>query len=82
MIKNGKLSNHCYLRRRRDRRNGVREKLKGGCNWVDLPHDLPPYFTVFRHYKQWRAEGTIENIMVQLHRQVREKSEKKGNGQP
>ncbi|MEM6403555.1 MAG: hypothetical protein AAF757_25570 [Cyanobacteria bacterium P01_D01_bin.116] len=27
-----------------------------------LPRDLPPYSTVFWHYKQWRAEGIMENI--------------------
>jgi transposase len=70
--------------------DGILYQLKNGCpkgyrfayNWVDLPHDLPPYSTVFWHYKQWRAEGTIENIMTELHYQVREKAEKKGNGQP
>ena len=62
--------------------DGVLYQLKNGCNWVDLPRDLPPYSTVFWHYKQWRAEGTINNIMIKLHHQVREEAGKKGNGQP
>ncbi|WP_445300614.1 MULTISPECIES: transposase [unclassified Microcoleus] len=32
-------------------------QLKNGCNCCDLPSYLPPYSTVFWHYKQWRAEG-------------------------
>ena len=47
----------------------------------DLPQDLPPYSTVFWHYKQWRELGVIEEIMTVLHGRVREKAEKKTNGQ-
>ena len=62
--------------------NGILYQLKNGCNWVDLPKDLPPYSTVFWHYKQWRAEGIIDNIMTRLHYQIRKKAKKKGNGRP
>ncbi len=58
--------------------DGVLYQLKNGCNWNDLPKDLPPYSTVYWHYKQWRAEGTIEQIMKTLHSQVREQVNKKG----
>ncbi|WP_367267963.1 transposase [Okeania sp. SIO2C9] len=34
--------------------DGVLYQLKNGCNWCDLPLELPPYSTVFWHYKQWR----------------------------
>ena len=61
--------------------NGVFYQLKNGCNWGDLPKDLPPYSTVFWHYKQWRELGVIEEIMRVLHGRVREKAEKKTNGQ-
>ncbi|WP_205127355.1 transposase [Okeania hirsuta] len=27
--------------------DGVLYQLKNGCNWSDLPQDLPPYSTVF-----------------------------------
>jgi len=47
-----------------------------------LPKDLPPYSTVFWHYKQWRAEGVIENIRDVLHEQVRQQVKKKASGQP
>ncbi|WP_417063940.1 transposase, partial [Nodularia spumigena] len=35
--------------------DGIFYQLKNGCNWEDLPKDLPPYSTVYWHYKQWRA---------------------------
>jgi transposase len=57
--------------------NGVFYQLKNGCAWADLPKDLPPYSTVFWHYKQWRAEGAWTTIMNALHGQAREQVGKK-----
>ena len=57
--------------------DGILYQLKNGCNWCDLPKDLPPYSTVFWHYKQWRSEGIIEDISFELHAQVRERIKKK-----
>ena len=58
--------------------DGVLYQLKNGCNWADLPNDLPPYSTVYWHYKQWRASGVFESIMTTLHCQLRETLGKKG----
>ena len=60
--------------------DGIRDQLKNGCNWQDLPKDLPPYSTVYWHYKQWREAGAIEKLMNVLHGQVREQVKKKQNG--
>jgi transposase len=57
--------------------DGVLYQLKNGCNWEDLPKDLPPYSTVFWYYKQWREAGSIEKLMTLLHGQVREQVKKK-----
>ena len=57
--------------------DGSLYQLRNGGNWVDLPKDLPPYSTVFWHYKQWREQGVFENIMAALHGQVREQVKKK-----
>lgn len=61
--------------------DGIFYRNKNGCNWGDLPKDLPPYSTVYWHYKQWRAEGVLDKIMEKLHAQVREKAQKNQNGQ-
>ncbi|PZD74900.1 hypothetical protein C1752_00982 [Acaryochloris thomasi RCC1774] len=55
----------------RDLIDGVLYRLKNGCNWQDLPKDLPPYSTVFWHYNQWRQAGAIEKLTTLLHEQVR-----------
>ncbi|WP_446684845.1 transposase [Cyanobacterium sp. IPPAS B-1200] len=51
-------------------------QLKNGCNWSDLPKDLPPYSTVYWHYKNWKKEGVFETVMCELHKQLREKVKK------
>ena len=62
---------------RREIIDGIFYQLKNGCNWQDLPKDLPPYSTVYWHYKQWRTEGVNEILMSVLHSQVRSSGEKK-----
>ena len=61
--------------------DGILYQLKNGCNWGDLPKDLPPYSTVFWHYKQWRNQGVIDEIRDILHCRVRSSVKKKLNGQ-
>lgn len=62
--------------------DGIFYQLKNGCNWCDLPRDLPPYSTVFWYYKQWRSDGVLDEIMDKLHSKVRLQAQKKPSGQP
>ena len=55
-------------------------RLKNGCNWEDLPKDLPTYSTVFWHYTEWRKAGSVEKLMTVLHREVRKQVGKKPQG--
>ncbi len=61
--------------------DGVFYQLKNGCSWCDLPKDLPPYSTVFWHFKQWRNDGFLEDVMSNLHGKVREQAKKNRSGQ-
>jgi transposase len=60
--------------------NGIFYQLKNGCNWADLPKDLPPYSTVYWHYKQWRELQVLEELMKVLHSQVRVQVKKNRSG--
>lgn len=60
--------------------DGILYQLKNGCNWQDLPKDLPPYSTVYWHYKQWRTTGVFEQLMTVLHGQVRSSVKKSPSG--
>ena len=40
--------------------NGIFYELRSGCAWRMLPHDLPPWQTVYHYFRQWRGDGTWE----------------------
>ena len=52
--------------------NGIYYRVRTGCDWRSLPHDLPPWSTVFGYFNQWRKDGTWEKINHALRRQVRQ----------
>ena len=43
--------------------------LRSGCPWRLLPHDFPPWKTVFHYFRKWRIDGSWERI----NRAVRER---------
>ncbi len=45
--------------------------LRTGCAWRMLPHDLPPYRSVFYWFRQWQRDGTFERLHTALHLQLR-----------
>ena len=45
--------------------------LKAGCQWRYLPRDFPPYQTVWRYFKRWRDDGTLDRIHDALRTKVR-----------
>jgi putative transposase len=52
--------------------NAIRYVLRGGIAWRALPHDFPPWPTVWTYFRQWRDDGTWQRIHDALHRQVRQ----------
>jgi transposase len=46
--------------------------LHNGGVWRALPHDLPPWPTVWTYFRRWRDDGTWQRVHDALHRQVRE----------
>jgi transposase len=44
---------------------------RAGCPWDMLPHDLPPKSTVSDYFAPWRDDGTWQEIMDALRREVR-----------
>ena len=51
--------------------NGLRYLQRSGCSWRMLPHEFPPYRTVYYYFRVWRLDGTWERVHQQLHEQVR-----------
>lgn len=51
--------------------NAILYVCRTGIAWAYLPHDFPPYQTVYDHYAMWEADGTIEALQSLLRGQVR-----------
>lgn len=51
--------------------NAIFYFLRAGCAWRMLPHDLPPWQTVYGYFRQWRQDGTWERINDALREAIR-----------
>ncbi len=52
--------------------NGILYVLRGGIPWRMIPHDLPPWGTVWWHFREWRNDGTWERVEEALRPKVRQ----------
>jgi putative transposase len=57
--------------------NGIFYILQSGCAWRMLPHDQPPWKTVYHYFRLWRKDGTWEHLNQILREKVRLKAGKK-----
>jgi transposase len=60
--------------------NAIFYIVRGGCAWRLLPHDFPPWKTVFHYFRSWRLDGTWERMHSALRKRVRVRLER--NPQP
>ena len=51
--------------------NGMLYILRAGEGWRMLPHDLPPYNTVYGYFREWRRAGVWEMMNTTLRERVR-----------
>ena len=42
--------------------NAILYVNRTGCAWAYLPHDFPPYKTVYDYFAKWRDDATIECV--------------------
>ncbi len=45
--------------------------LRNGVTWRALPHDFPPWRTVYHYFRAWRLDGTWERLHDALRGDVR-----------
>ena len=45
--------------------------VRGGCAWRLLPHDFPPWKTVYHYFRLWRIDGTWGRMHEALRRRTR-----------
>lgn len=51
--------------------NAIFYLLRTGCQWRNLPHDLPPWSLVHYYYHRWRKGGTWQKVHDALVKQSR-----------
>src|SRR6266704_1197416 len=55
----------------RDVINALFYRNRNGCTWRALPHDFPPWKTVYNYFAWWQRDGTWQRINAELREQVR-----------
>ena len=53
--------------------NAILYILRSGGPWRLLPHDFPPWSTVYHHFRKWRNEGVWQEVMHTLRHQERQR---------
>jgi putative transposase len=51
--------------------NAIFYIVKSGCPWRLLPHDFPPWKTVYHYFRAWRLNGTWQRMHAALRKRVR-----------
>jgi transposase len=52
--------------------NGLRWLVRAGATWRLLPHDLPPWYTVYQQTRRWLAADAFGAIVQDLRALLRE----------
>lgn len=57
--------------------NALLYVLRGGISWRALPHDFPPWESVYDHFRCWRKNSMLERIHDVLREETRQKQGRK-----
>lgn len=57
--------------------NAILYVNRTGCSWRQLPHEFPPWITVYYYFRRLQKDGTWKRIHDRLRVQVRKKAGKK-----
>jgi putative transposase len=51
--------------------NAIFYLTREGCSWRALPHDFPPWKTVYNYFEAWKHDGTWDQFLTALRLRVR-----------
>jgi putative transposase len=51
--------------------NAIFYLTREGCSWRALPHDFPPWKTVYNYFEDWKRDGTWDQFLTALRMRVR-----------
>jgi putative transposase len=53
--------------------NAIIYLLRTGCSWRHIPHDFPPWRTVYVQFAKWKQSGLFEKMNDILRKKLRQK---------
>jgi len=56
---------------KREMLNAIFYLLRTGCQWRQLPHDLPPWKSVYTQFRRWKLVGLFEIIHDHVRKKLR-----------
>ncbi|NIU85433.1 MAG: transposase, partial [Candidatus Thorarchaeota archaeon] len=56
---------------RREMLNSIFYVLRTGCQWTDLPHDFPPWKSVYSQFLRWRDKELFMKLNDVLRKKLR-----------
>lgn len=65
--KGGRKPNHA----KREYLNAIFYWLRTGCAWRHLPHDFPPWKSVYTQFRRWKQQGFFNCIENYLREKIR-----------
>ncbi len=72
LIPVAKLGGRPRFRNIREIINAIFYIQRAGCAWRLLPHDFPPWQTVYHYFRTWRIAGVWETMLTTVREQVRQ----------
>lgn len=57
--------------------NGIMYVLVTGCQWRNLPKDMPPWKSVYRYFRGWKNTGVITLVLKKSGKKVSHNAGKK-----
>jgi len=66
-----KIKGRPPVHNRREILNALFYVLRTGCQWRSLPHDLPPWKSVYGQFLRWKQKGVFTLIHHALRKELR-----------
>ncbi len=66
-----------YKWSKRELTNALLYVVKTGCQWRQLPHDFPPFQTVYSFYRRAKEKGLLDKILEFLVEKMRQQAGRK-----
>lgn len=61
---------------RREMLDAIFYVVRTGCQWRNLPHDFPPWQTVYNTFRNWQLKGIFQKVNEELRNRLRLKEGK------